>query len=526
MTAPPPEMPANAAAPLLVDLPQPDRAVRALRWGTVLLVLALFFVAIPALNVAGIVPDYKLNFLGKYLCFAIVALGIDLIWGYTGLLSLCQAVFFCIGGYVMAMHLSLPQGGGDVRPEYNNIPQFMFFNNVHDLPAFWRPFQSFTFTVIAGLLLPALAATIFGFFILRSRVRGVYFSIITQAVAWGAWLLISRNEMLLGGTNGLTNFAKPLTQQRKWILGLYLATIAALVLTYLICHGLTRSRLGRVLVAVRDRETRLYFAGYKPYAFKVFAFAAAAMMAALGGMLYSPQVTIISPHNMRVEESILMVIWVAVGGRGRLWGAILGTLLVNYSYAALTSDMPAVWPFIQGALFLGVVLLFPDGFVGLWDTLEQNVSRDGDWLRATAVGLPLVALAAFVMGEALGLTPVFLQRDLAFSSTAVVFIECAAILAACVWLGWSMREWLFDSRWLGPSLGAILGAYLCFRVSRSSPDPVSLKWKYAALLLALALAGAFHFISTRRAVALRRSGDADPDASSPPILRRAAMTHA
>src|SRR5687767_2493021 len=167
--------------------------------------------------------------------------------------------------------------------------------------------------------------------------------------------------MVLGGTNGLTSFSKSLTQESRPILGMYLLTVGLLAAAYARCRWVVGSRLGRVLVAVRDKESRLYFAGYKPYAFKVFAFTLAAVLAAVGGMLYSPQVTIISPHNMRVKESILMVIWVALGGRGRLWGAVFGALLVNYTYAALTSDLPAVWPFVQGAMFLAVVLLFPGG---------------------------------------------------------------------------------------------------------------------------------------------------------------------
>jgi urea transport system permease protein len=370
----------------------------------------MFLVVVPILNSAGVVPDYKVNFLGKYLCLAIVAIGIDLIWGYTGLLSLCQAFFFCLGGYAMAMHLSLLQGGGDVRPEYNNIPQFMFFNNLHELPIFWRPFTSFTFTVAAGIFLPTLAATIFGFFILRSRVRGVYFSIITQAVAWGAWLLISRNEMLLGGTNGLTNFNKEFTQDHKWILGLYLLTVATVIGVYCLSMAISRSRLGRILVAVRDKETRLYFAGYRPYAFKVFAFAVAAMFAGLGGMLYSPQVGIITPQNMNVQASIDMVILVAVGGRGRLWGAVLGALLVNYTYASLTSDMPAAWPFVQGAMFLAVVLLFPDGIVTLWDAVEKQISARGGALRIALAAMPLAVIVIFILAESLGLMPDVMRR--------------------------------------------------------------------------------------------------------------------
>jgi urea transport system permease protein len=387
----------------------PDPAIIYLRRGCLVGVLALGFVLIPLLNTAGIIPDYRVNFLGKYLCFAIAALGIDLIWGYTGLLSLCQALFFCIGGYVMAMHLSLPEGGGDVRPEYNNIPQFMFFNNLTSLPLFWRPFASFPATVIAVLALPTIVAAVFGFFILRSRVKGVYFSIITQALAWSAWLLISRNEMLLGGSNGLTNFYKPMTQKRSWILGLYLLTLAMVVVSYLLCRALVGSRLGRVLIAVRDRESRLYFAGYKPYAFKVFAFAVGAMLAGVGGALYPAQVGIINPYNMNVATSIDMVIWVAVGGRGKLWGAVFGALLVNIMLSSVSSDLPSVWPFIQGGLFIGVVLLFPDGFVGIWSKLEEQVAVRAGWARILVTASPLIVTVGFILTEGLGLTPAFLR---------------------------------------------------------------------------------------------------------------------
>jgi urea transport system permease protein len=405
--------------------PPADPRVRRLRLVATIGVLSLFFLIIPGLNRAGVIPDYKLNVLGKYLCFAIVALGIDLIWGYAGLLSLCQALFFALGGYAMAMHLSLPEGGGVYE-----VPQFLsyvYYGQDNPLPPFWRPFRSFAFAVAAGVFVPALVASVFGFFIFRSRVRGVYFSIITQAVAWGAWLLISRHEMLLGGTNGLTNFSKSLTQESRPILWMYLLTVGLLAAAYVLCRWVVGSRLGRVLVAVRDKESRLYFAGYKPYVFKVFAFTLAAVLAAVGGMLYSPQVTIISPHNMRVEESILMVIWVALGGRGRLWGAIFGALLVNYTYAALTSDLPAVWPFVQGAMFLAVVLLFPGGLVGLWDRVEEEVAGGSGWLRAAAAAVPLAVLVLFVLGEALGLTPDVL-RTVVFTIDRVGAVQAKYLL--------------------------------------------------------------------------------------------------
>jgi len=385
----------------------PDPAVHYLRRSMLVSVLLFGFVLIPLLDLLGVVPDYKVNLLSKYLCFAIAALGIDLVWGYTGLLSLCQAMFFCIGGYAMAMHLSLK---GDVRPEYNNIPQFMFFNNLNALPAFWKPFSSLPFSIVMCLLLPGALATVLGFLILRSRLKGVYFAIVTQALAWGAWLLISRNEMLLGGTNGLTNFYKPFTTTRSWILGLYLLTLAMLVVAYLICRAIVRSRLGRVLVAVRDRESRLYFAGYTPYTFKLFAFAIGAMLAGLGGMLYPTQMGIITPQDMNVEASIFMVIWVASGGRGRLWGAVYGALLVKVLQSSLSSDLPSFWPFVEGGIFIAVVLFFPAGFVGVWSTLEEQVATRAGAARIAVTALPLGIVSLFVLVEALGLEPALLQR--------------------------------------------------------------------------------------------------------------------
>jgi urea transport system permease protein len=274
----------------------------------------------------------------------------------------------------------------------------------------------------------------FGFFIFRSRARGVYLSILTQAVAWGAWLLISRNEMLLGGTNGLTNFNKQLNNNPHWIMGLYLLTLGALLGSYAVCWAITRSRLGRVLVAVRDRETRLYFAGYQPYAFKVFAFSVGAMLAGVGGMLYSPQVGIITPQNMNVETSILMVIWVALGGRGKLWGAIFGAILTNVTLSSLSSDLPSLWLYVQGGMFVLVVLLFPDGFVGLWANAEKQIAEGAGWARVTLTLLPLFAVAFFVLMEALGLTPGVVRKvvyhtnsiDLQLKYVLLIAVLCLA----------------------------------------------------------------------------------------------------
>jgi len=229
--------------------------------------------------------------------------------------------------------------------------------------------------------------------------------------------LVSRNEMLMGGTNGLTNFNKSFTTERSWIVGLYLTTLVVLVGAYFLCRAITQSRAGRVLLAVRDKESRLYFAGYQPLSFKLFAFAVGAMLAGVGGMLYSPQVGIITPQNMTVVASIDMVIWVALGGRGRLWGAILGALVVSCIYSAITSDMPTTWPFVQGMMYIGVVLLFPEGFVGMWDKVEARLQAHG-WTRAGLTAVPLVSVSIFALSQALGLMPKALE---------VVIIDSASI---------------------------------------------------------------------------------------------------
>jgi urea transport system permease protein len=330
------------------------------------------------------------------------------LWGYTGLLSLCQAFFFCLGGYAMAMHLSLPEGGGDVRAEYHNIPQFFFFNNVDVLPTWWAPFASLPFTLVAAVAVPLVLATIFGFSVFRSRVKGVYFSIITQAVAWGAFLLFCRNEMLLGGTNGLTNFNPALNRSQGWILFFYFLTAGVLAALFLLARAITRSRLGRLLVAVRDKEILLNSLGYRPESIKLFAFVAAAVFAAIGGVLYVPQNGIITPNVMRVEDSIWMIVWVALGGRGRLWGGVFGALIVNYGYSVMTSDMPRAWPFLEGGMFLAVVLLFPSGLVGLWERFEEQMAATTQ-VQMIATGVGTAAIALFFVGEALGLVPRTLQ---------------------------------------------------------------------------------------------------------------------
>jgi urea transport system permease protein len=390
--------------------------------------LILFFIVIPLLSASNLIEGYRLNHLGRVLAYVIAALGLDLIWGFSGFLSLCQAMFFCMGAYIMAMHLSLAAGGGDVRPEYNNIPQFMFFNNVSSLPWFWRPFSSTAVTIFLAIAIPAGSSAILGFFFFRSRVRGVYFSIVTQALAWGAWLLISRNEMLLGGTNGLTNFYKPYTESHGWILAWYFGTLIALTICYLLLFFLVRSRLGRVLIAVRDKETRLYFAGYRPYAFKMFAWAVAGALAGIGGIFYAPQQGIITPQNMSVLESIMFAIFVALGGRGRLWGAVLGTVIVLYAESALSSDLYAIWPFVLGMLFVLVPLFLPDGLVGFWTAFERQLASGAPFVTMFFTVLPLLSLGLFVLAEALGIEPALMQRQL--DGVPIKYITLLGLLIA------------------------------------------------------------------------------------------------
>jgi urea transport system permease protein len=333
---------------------------------------AILLLVMPALNM--LLPedswfhlsDFSLNRFGKFLAFAILALGLDLIWGYTGILSLGQGVFFGLGAYCMSMHMMLTIGKESVYG--SDMPDFMVWNQVKELPLFWKPFYSFPAAVIGAILVPMLFALIFGFFAFRSRIKGVYFAIITQALALVAWLVFNRNDTNLGGTNGLTDFkqvlgyrlSEPGTQRV-----LYILTVLCLGAAYLLCQWIIRSRAGRVLVAVRDSEKRVVFSGYTPANYKLFVFVVAAALAGLAGMLYAPQVGIITPAQIGVLPSLEMVIWVAVGGRASLAGAVLGAVSVNYGRSVLTNYFPELWPFILGGLFVLVVLLFPDGLIGM-----------------------------------------------------------------------------------------------------------------------------------------------------------------
>ncbi len=319
--------------------------------------IALFLILVlPAL-----LSGFRLTLMGRFLALAIAALGIDLIWGFTGLLSLGHGIFFTLGGYALAMHLKLPQ------PPGSGLPDFMSLYGVTELPWFWTPFYSFPFTALAVVVLPALMAGLLGYVIFRNRIRGVYFSILTQAATIIFFNFFNGQQQLFNGTNGLTDFRTVLGQpiQNPGIqTSLYVITIVFLIVAYALCRWLTSGRFGRLLVAIRDDESRTRFTGYNPTGFKVLVFAISGALAGVAGALFTLQSGIVSPNTMNIAFSIEMVIWVAVGGRATLVGAILGALIVNFAKSLLSERFPDIWLFFQGGLFLGVVLLLPAGLVG------------------------------------------------------------------------------------------------------------------------------------------------------------------
>lgn len=338
-------------------------------------------IGLPLLNLTGVLSDYYLNLFGKYLSLAILALGMDLIWGYTGILSLGQAVFFGLGAYSLGMYLMLESSGKGVYGE--PIPDFMIWNQVYELPLFWKPYRHFWFALLSSLLLPSLGAFIIGVLTFHRRVGGTYFAILTQAITFVAWLLFNRNELNLGGTNGLTDFKTILgfsLGNPSTLRGLYLATALCLVGSLLLCRWLVGSKMGLVLTALRDQEERLRFLGYPVAQYKTFSFVMAAALAGLAGALYVPQVGIITPSQIGVLPSLEIAVWVAAGGRGTLLGALLGTVGINAARSLLTAHAPEWWPIILGGLFVAVVLLFPDGLIGLPRQLRQRGRQIRGWL--------------------------------------------------------------------------------------------------------------------------------------------------
>ena len=345
------------------------------RGGAVFLaLLALTAVAVPALNQAVPetsalhLPTYAVTLIGKYLCYALLALALDLVWGYLGILSLGHGAFFALGGYAMGMYLMRQIGE---RGVYGNpeLPDFMVFLNWKELPWYWYGFDHFGFALLMALAVPGLLALVFGWLAFRSRVTGVYLSIMTQALTYALMLAFFRNDMGFGGNNGLTDFKDLLgfdLQADGTRIALFLCSALALAAGYLFCRTLVRSRLGRVAMAVRDAEGRVRSLGYRDERVKLFQFTVSAVMAGAAGALYVPQVGIINPGEFAPVSSIEVVIWVAVGGRGSLFGAALGAILVNYAKSWFTVAYPEVWLFFLGALFVLVTIVLPRGLVGLF----------------------------------------------------------------------------------------------------------------------------------------------------------------
>ncbi len=322
-------------------------------------------------------PEFRLNQLGKFLAFAIVAIGIDLLWGYTGMLSLGQGVFFGLGGYAMAMYLKLESSGDE-------LPDFMSWSGLDSLPWFWEPFRHAWFALPAALLGPAVVAFAFGYLLFRSQITGVYFSIVTQALALILSTFLVGQQAYTGGTNGLTNYfslfgssLSSASTQRT----LYFATVIVLGLTYAFARFVTASRFGRLMVAVRDDEERVRFSGYNVALIKAIVFAVAAAMAGVAGALFVPQVGIISPANLGIVPSIEMVLWVAIGGRGTLFGAVAGAVLIGWARSYFSETYPESWLYLFGGLFIGSVLLFPQGVVGVPAQIRRALKTRGEASR-------------------------------------------------------------------------------------------------------------------------------------------------
>ncbi|MEP1554201.1 MAG: urea ABC transporter permease subunit UrtC [Paraglaciecola sp.] len=323
------------------------------------------------------VSDYTVSLLGKYLCYALLALAVDLVWGYCGILSLGHGAFFTLGGYAMGMYLMRQIGD---RGVYGNpdLPDFMVFLNWTELPWFWAGSDSILWMVCMVFLGPGLLAFVFGTLAFRSRVSGVYLSIMTQAMTYALMLAFFRNEMGFGGNNGLTDFKEIFgfsLQSPSTKLGLFIATAIILCIAYAICQFIVNSKMGRVVTAIRDTESRVRFVGYKPEHYKVWIFVVSAMLAGLAGALYVPQVGIINPGEFSPLNSIEMVIWVAVGGRNSLYGAIIGAVLVSYAKTRFTAIMPEAWLFALGGLFVLVTLLLPKGIAGLIPSIKQKFAK-------------------------------------------------------------------------------------------------------------------------------------------------------
>lgn len=327
----------------------------------------IFTLALPQ-----VLSPFEVNLLGKFLTFAIVAIGLDLLWGYTGMLSLGQGLFFGLGGYCFGMYLNLEAVDG------RRLPDFMGLYGVFELPALWKPFEDPVFALAAAFLVPFTIATVLGLMVFYSRIQGVYFSILTQALTAIVALFLVNQQKLINGTNGITEmktiFGHPLAEEDTQ-LALYLLTVAVLMIVFLISYIITQSRFGKIMVAIRDDETRVRFVGYDPVLVKTVVFAFSAGISGIAGALFVPQVGIISPQQLGIVASIEIVIWVAVGGRGTLTGAVLGAILVNVGKSTISTKYPDIWQFIMGGLFITVVVLTPKGIIGTATSLLDRFKK-------------------------------------------------------------------------------------------------------------------------------------------------------
>lgn len=359
-----------------------------------LLVILAVAILVPVLNLAVPegspfhVPTYLVTLFGKYACYAALALSLDLVWGYCGILSLGHGAFFALGGYAMGMYLMRQIG---TRGVYGNpiLPDFMVFLNWKELPWYWYGFDSFAFAALMVVLVPGLLAFVFGGLAFRSRVTGVYLSIITQAMTYALLLAFFRNDMGFGGNNGLTDFKDILgfnVQSGGTRAVLFAASCLTVALGLLLASSIVKSKLGLVLVAIRDAESRTRFIGYRVAAYKTFVFVVSAMLAGIAGALYVPQVGIINPGEFSPANSIEAVIWVAVGGRGTLVGAVVGAVAVNWGKTWFTGVLPSLWLFALGGLFVLTTLFLPKGLVGTWS--EWREKRRAARLSATPTAAP------------------------------------------------------------------------------------------------------------------------------------------
>lgn len=324
------------------------------------------------------VSTFTVTLLGKFLCYALLALAVDLIWGYCGILSLGHGAFFALGGYTMGMYLMRQIGP---RGQYGDplLPDFMVFLNWKELPWYWHGFDTFWFAILMVIIIPGILAFVFGWLAFRSRVTGVYFSIITQALTYALMLAFFRNEMGFGGNNGLTDFKDilgfPIAADGTRIF-LFLASGMMLIIAYLACRFIVTSRMGKIIISIRDAESRTRFCGYQVESYKLWLFVFSAMLAGIAGALYVPQVGIINPGEFSPLNSIELVVWVATGGRGTLYGAIVGAFSVNYGKTLFTSYSPETWLFALGALFVLVTLVLPQGLVGLFKRKRASSKKN------------------------------------------------------------------------------------------------------------------------------------------------------